>query len=99
VDASAPRGDSLLIRPETIRKECHLFRYNAEVRAKNRIPTLELTVSTNPQVHAYLQDLVDSGTYGNSEAEAAERLVAREIEQLIKDGQLDRRPKWRAAES
>jgi hypothetical protein len=70
-----------------------------QVRAKNRIPTQELTISTNPQVYEYLQDLVDSGTFGNSEAEAAERLVARGIEQLIKNGQLDRRPKWRAAES
>jgi hypothetical protein len=69
------------------------------VRAKNRIPTQELSISTNPQVFTYLQDLVDSGTYGNSEAEAAERLIVRGIEQLIKNGQLGRRPKWRAAES
>ncbi len=68
-------------------------------RAKNRIPTQELTVSTNPQVQAYLQDLVDSGTYGNSEAEAAERLIARGIEQLIEGGKLERRPKWQQAQS
>jgi hypothetical protein len=63
-------------------------------RTRNRIPTQELTISTNPQVQAYLQDLVDSGTYGNNEAEAAERLIARGIEQLIDGGKLDRRPKW-----
>lgn len=69
--------------------------YDARVaRAKNRIPTQELTVSTNPQVQAYLQDLVDSGTFGNSEAEAAERLVASAIEQLIETGKLKRRERW-----
>lgn len=68
-------------------------------RGKNRIPTQELLISTNPQVQAYLQDLVDSGTYGNSEAEAAERLIASGIEQLIENGKLVRRPKWQQAQS
>jgi len=58
-----------------------------------------LTISTNPQVQAYLQDLVDTGTYGNSEAEAAERLIAWAIERLIESGQLQRRPKWQQPQS
>jgi hypothetical protein len=39
-------------------------------------------------VVAYLEALVDSGLYGKNPAEAAERLVAQGIEELIRRGSL-----------
>lgn len=63
-------------------------------RPKNRLPTWELTVSTNPLIQSYLQDLVDTGMYGNGEPEAAERLIVSTVEQLIEAGKLKRRPPW-----
>lgn len=42
-------------------------------------------------VHEYLEDLVLSGLYGKSAAEAAERLIGRGVEALIREGSLRRR--------
>lgn len=47
-------------------------------------------LSTTPTVRDYLETLVASGLYGKSVAEAAERLVGRGIEGLIRDGTLER---------
>jgi hypothetical protein len=57
-------------------------------RKPNPLPTVTITLSTNPQIKAYLSELVPSGLYGNNEADAAERLLARAVEQLIREGSL-----------
>lgn len=41
-----------------------------------------LTLSTSPQVRKYLAQLLRSGLYGKTEADAAERLLARALEDL-----------------
>jgi hypothetical protein len=63
-------------------------------RQKNRLPTWELTISSNPVIQGYLQELVDTGMYGNNEAEAAERLLVRAIDILVESGKIQPRPKW-----
>lgn len=57
-------------------------------RSPNPLPTVSITISTNPQIKEYLSELVPSGLYGNNEAEAAERLLAKAIEGLIREGAL-----------
>lgn len=60
-------------------------------RSPNLLPTVTITLSTNPQIKEYLSELVPSGLYGNNEADAAERLLARAVEQLIREGSLKRK--------
>jgi len=57
-------------------------------RSRNEISTVQLTISTTPPVKKHLEQLVVTGLYGKNAAEAAERLVAREIERLIGNGVL-----------
>ena len=57
-------------------------------RTPNKLDTVEVTIRTTPPVAAYLDDLVQTGLYGKSRSEAAERLVTREIEALISEGTL-----------
>jgi len=57
-------------------------------RKKNQLETISITLSTTERVVAYLEALVDSGLYGKNPAEAAERLVAQGIEELIRRGTL-----------
>ena len=66
-------------------------------RMPNKVKTVTITVSTTPPVHSYLETLVATGLFGNNAAEAAERLIARGIEEHLADGTLIRLPK--AAES
>jgi hypothetical protein len=58
-------------------------------RTPNAIETETLTLSTTPQVRRYLSQLLESGLYGKNEAEAAERLLVRAIEELAEKGQLE----------
>jgi len=67
-------------------------------RPPNLLPTVTITLSTNPQIKAYLSELVPSGLYGNNEADAAERLLARAVEQLIRDGSLKRKKSYKSSE-
>jgi hypothetical protein len=60
-------------------------------RAPNNVKTVGIHISTTPIIQQYLEDLVASGLYGKNMAEAAERLVGRGIEGLIRDGSLHRR--------
>jgi len=60
-------------------------------RGRNRIETVMIHISTTPPVGNYLEELVSSGLYGKNTAEAAERLVARGIENLVREGALRRR--------
>jgi hypothetical protein len=57
-------------------------------RTKNVLPTQSLTLSTTPRVHEYLRRLVLTGLYGKNPAEAAERLLARSLEELLANGRL-----------
>lgn len=66
-------------------------------RMPNKVKTVTITVSTTPPVHSYLETLVATGLFGKNAAEAAERLIARGIEEHLADGTLIRLPK--AAES
>ena len=59
-------------------------------RGPNSVETVMIHLSTTPMVHDYLEELVSSGLYGKSPAEAAERLVGRGIENLIREGALQR---------
>ncbi|MGH7896429.1 MAG: hypothetical protein ACREQQ_00635 [Candidatus Binatia bacterium] len=60
-------------------------------RSPNPLPTVQITVSTTPQVQQYLTELVKGGLYGKNVAEAAERLIAQSVERLTREGTLARR--------
>ena len=60
-------------------------------RSPNHLPTVQITVSTTPQVQGYLVRLVSTGLYGKNIAEAAERLIAQSVERLTREGTLPRR--------
>jgi hypothetical protein len=64
-------------------------------RKRNHLKTVTLTISTTPPVMGHLEKLVATGLYGKNPAEAAERLVARSIEDLLQNGTLPklRRPR------
>ncbi len=64
-------------------------------RRPNILPTVQLTVATNPVIRDYLRDLVPTGFYGKSETEAAERLIAGALEKLVREGTLKRRTRKR----
>lgn len=61
-------------------------------RTPNKLDTVEVTLRTTPQVAKYLDDLLNSGLYGKTRSEVAERLVTREIEALIREDSLSRMP-------
>lgn len=49
-------------------------------RARNAIPSVTITISTTLQVRRALERLVATGYYGPNPAAAAERLLARVLE-------------------
>ena len=55
-------------------------------RGQNALPSVQITVSTTPTVRDYLSALVATGLYGKNPADAAERLLAKGIEQAISAG-------------
>jgi hypothetical protein len=55
-------------------------------RAQNALPSVKITVSTTPTIRDYLSALVSTGLYGKNPADAAERLLAKGIEQAISAG-------------
>jgi hypothetical protein len=59
-------------------------------RTPNSVATVKIALSTTPAIRWYLESLVKSGLYGKNIADAAERLVARGVEALIRDGALQR---------
>ncbi len=63
----------------------HIFALSM-TRKRNSIETVQTRISTTPVVLEYLDGLVDSGLYGKTPAEAAERLIARGIEEIVKEG-------------
>lgn len=58
-------------------------------RDANKIGTVTITISTTPPVKQHLEALVATGLYGKNAAEAAERIVARGLEQLIAERRLE----------
>jgi hypothetical protein len=62
-------------------------------RQPNQLKSVQITVSTTEPVKAYLEQLVPSGLYGKNAAEAAERLLVKAIDALIRDGSLPKRKK------
>jgi Arc/MetJ-type ribon-helix-helix transcriptional regulator len=57
-------------------------------RARNDLVSVTITISTTPQVRRALERLVATGYYGSNPAAAAERLLARVLEDRIRDGTL-----------
>lgn len=79
-----------LISLETLPEVWHTYA-TIMARRRNTVRTITLTVSTTPPVEAYLLKLVSTGLFGKTTAEAAERLIARAIEELFREGILKRR--------
>lgn len=59
-------------------------------RKPNRVETVPIRVSTTPQARALLERAVATGLYGKNVAEAAERLITRSLEDLVRSGFLER---------
>ncbi len=59
-------------------------------KPRNTVESYTLTLTTTPQVRSYLSELVKGGLHGKNVAEAAERLLARGIDELIERGSLKR---------
>jgi hypothetical protein len=57
-------------------------------KAPNTIETVQITISTTRPVQMLLERLVLTGLYGKNPAEAAERLLARSLEALTREGSL-----------
>ncbi len=58
-------------------------------KPKNLIESVVVQVTTTPQVRTLLERLVATGLYGKNIAEAAERLLARELERRVGSGSLE----------
>jgi len=59
-------------------------------KTPNQLKTAPLRLSTSNAVLEYLKQLVSTGLYGRNHTEAAERLISRGIEQLLRDGTIKR---------
>ena len=57
-------------------------------KSPNTIQTVQITISTTEAVQGHLEQLVLTGLYGKNPADAAERVLARSIETMLKDGTL-----------
>jgi hypothetical protein len=57
-------------------------------RPKNILETITLTIATNQPLVDQLESLVSSGLFGKSSTEAAERLIAKGVLDLQREGQL-----------
>ncbi len=61
-------------------------------REKNQLETAQLTLATTPAVVSYLRELVKTGLYGKNQSDAAERLLSATLEQMVRDGRLEKLP-------
>ena len=57
-------------------------------RPPNDLQSVELRISTTPQVVALLKQLVICGLFGKNAAEAADRLLSEKLRGLVADGTL-----------
>ena len=62
-------------------------------KLSNPIPTEQFTISTTPQVGAYLDQLLETGFYGKNRADAAEKLITSTLKQMLRDGELSQAPR------
>jgi hypothetical protein len=60
-------------------------------RSPNAQPTVKVTISTSPVLSNDLNMVVATGYFGNTRSEAAERLLAEAIRNLIREGTLIRK--------
>ena len=60
-------------------------------RPKKTQESVKITITGSQKLNSYLEELVLEEGYGNSPAEVARNLVWRGIENLIKNGVLDRK--------
>lgn len=61
-------------------------------KARNRLPSVEVTLSLNAQTTWYLDRLIEKGLYGNSRADAAAVAIYDHCKLLIGQGELERAP-------
>jgi hypothetical protein len=59
-------------------------------RPPNDLDTETITLSTTPHVNRYLRQVLKTGLYGKNPAEAAERLLTRALEDMLRDGRITR---------
>ena len=52
-------------------------------RRANPVKTVQLRISTTPQVQGLLEKLVAHGTYGRNASEAAERLITDKLNDMM----------------
>ena len=55
-------------------------------RPNNRLPTSPIRVAGNPRLDERLNHVIDTGLFGKSRAEAAERLIAHALLSLSSQG-------------
>lgn len=56
--------------------------------AQRKIKTAEIKIVTTQKIKDFLEQLTQTGLYGKSHTETAERLLARAIEDLVREGRL-----------
>ncbi len=62
-------------------------------KERNLLETVQITLSTNPLMRDLLDKLVLTGFYGNSRAEAAERLLAESLKRIAeRNGETPKTP-------
>jgi len=59
-------------------------------KPKNPVASVKIMITTTATVREYLDRLVKEGLHGKNAAEAAERVIARYIEGLVREGGLQR---------
>lgn len=59
-------------------------------RPKNTLDTIQITISTTPQVRDLLDFLTEQGLYGKNTADTAHNLLKEKIRELIEKGHLPR---------
>lgn len=60
-------------------------------RRQNHHKSVQVTLALTPGIRIYLSDLVATHLYGKNPAEAAGRLVEKQIESLVEKGTLKKR--------
>ncbi len=56
-------------------------------RPKNTAGSVQITITTTPQVKALLEELAESGFYGKNAADTAHSLLKEKIRELQREGQ------------
>ena len=59
-------------------------------RPKNTLETVQVTISTTPQVKQLLEQLTESGLYGKNAADTAHALLKERIRELMEKGHIEK---------